>query len=439
MDKHTLITDAVSVQGEVADVTTVRLFYAALLMEFPRNRIATWFDSWYADAGFSGMAADWLEVLWKSEGRVPVAFEARFYRELDRFLINEGLNPDDFAEKAFRRFSEEPVLSAKSLLKSLRPHMPAFYSTHDQRQLILKLLADLHAHSHCEWRLIDQAIRYGRRNDLVMFLPRQWSEQFAEFHFARYRLGGLRYSPIAFGLPAFEECRLRVDMREAQAILDRAGLPSRIADGRVSGLFDFLTSIGHNVNVSDLEDCQGMVFANDVLDEATGRILLKSGVFYGARCSMAEIRYATALGKVVNPFEKLVGQMVDPEVSVWNVLRERHELLVEEMRSVVEVVYHASDDSISVGNQHLMRNVPAKILRNVLREYTATGRSEFENREFRRDQEICMDPLNPNFEGRLNRLIERLQRLPGVMEIEKVRRGGFLFRPLRSLRFQELP
>lgn len=439
MDKHTLIADAVKVQGEVADVTTVRLFYAALLMEFPRNRIATWFDTWYADAGFSGMAADWLEVLWKSDGRVPVAFEARFYRELDRLLWSERIDPDLFAEKAFRRFSEEPVLSAKGLLKSLRPHMPAFYSTHDQRQLILKLLSDLHAQNHCEWRLIDQTIRYGRRNDLVMFLPRQWSELFAEFDFARYRLGGLRYSPVAFGLPAFEECRLRVDMRDARVLLERAGLAARMADGQACRLFEFLTTIGHTVSVSDLEDRQGLVFAHDVLDETSGRVLLKAGVFYGARCSMAEIRYATAVGKVVNPFEKLVGQIVDPEVSVWNVLRERHELLVEEMRSVVEIVYHASDDSISVGNQHLMRNVPAKILRNVLREYTATGRSEFENREFRRDQEICMDPLNPNFEGRLNRLIERLQRLPGVMEIEKVRRGGFLFRPLRSLRFQELP
>lgn len=439
MDKHTLITDAVSVQGEVADVTTVRLFYAALLMEFPRNRIATWFDTWYADAGFSGMAADCIDALWKSDGRVPVAWETRFYRELDLFLASEGLDPEVFAEKAFKRFSEEPVLSARNLLKSLRPHMPAFYSTHDQRQLILKLLSDLHVRSHCDWRLIDQTIRYGRRNDLVMFLPRQWNNYFAEFNFARYRLGGLRYAPVAFGLPAFEECRMRVDMRDARALLERVGLTSRIAEAQSCELFEFLATIGHNITVADLDDCQGLVFANDVFDHATGRILLKAGVFYGARCSMAEIRYATAVGKVANPFDKLVGQMVDPEVSVWNVLRERHELLVEEMRSVVEIVYHASDDSISVGNQHLMRNVPAKILRNVLREYTATGRSEFENREFRRDQEICMDPLNPNFEGRLNRLIERLQRLPGVMEIEKVRRGGFLFRPLRSLRFQELP
>lgn len=54
----------------------------------------------------------------------------------------------------------------------------------------------------------------------------------------------------------------------------------------------------------------------------------------------------------------------------------------------VEIVYYTDFDSISVNGKYVMRNVPAKILRNILSEYTTTGREEFENREFKRDTSI---------------------------------------------------
>jgi hypothetical protein len=106
------------------------------------------------------------------------------------------------------------------------------------------------------------------------------------------------------------------------------------------------------------------------------------------------------------------------------------------MNDSVTIVYYKSDDSISVNSKHLMRNVPARILRNLLREYTATGREEYENREFKRDSAICMDPLRPNFESRLNRVIAHIngtddkdgKKNEGVkkyFEIERHRRGGF--------------
>jgi len=100
-----------------------------------------------------------------------------------------------------------------------------------------------------------------------------------------------------------------------------------------------------------------------------------------------------------------------------------------------------------VNNKHLMRNVPARILRNLLREYTATGREEYENREFKRDPAICMDPLRPNFESRLNRVIAHIngcddpskptEGVKKYFEIERHRRGGFRFVPKSKIIFRE--
>lgn len=114
----------------------------------------------------------------------------------------------------------------------------------------------------------------------------------------------------------------------------------------------------------------------------------------------------------------------------------------------VEVVYYTDSDSISVNGKHVMRNVPAKILRNILSEYTTTGREEFENREFKRDTSICMDPLRPNFESRLNRVVAHIEGrkvngeitnngLKNFFEIDRYRRGGFRFIPKCNIVFRE--
>jgi hypothetical protein len=139
--------------------------------------------------------------------------------------------------------------------------------------------------------------------------------------------------------------------------------------------------------------------------------------------------------------------VVKQEFDSWEPIQKAQEQLLEAMNDSVTVIYYKSDDSISVNSKHLMRNVPARILRNLLREYSATGREEFENREFKRDSSICMDPLRPNFESRLNRVIAHIngsddpehpsEGVKKYFEIERHRRGGFRFVPKCKIIFHE--
>jgi hypothetical protein len=425
-----------SVEALWVDSVRVRTLYAELLLSYPREQVSIFLNELsHQETDPAALA----ESIWKQQGQIPLALEQAFYQHLDTWLSAQAIDSADFADRAFRRFAEQPALSARHELQAYLPHMPLFYSTHDQRQLLLKLLSPMNDHrANADLRLVYQSIRYGWRRDLVLFHPSAAAHNaYRTCDFGRWMLRELAYAPLVLGLPAFEETRLWTDLRDPAHILAAAGYTAEPPVGRTVSLYAYLAESGFSFSLSELPDSYGTVFAHDVRHPASGRVLLKAGCLYGVPCALSEFRYQTALGKIVNPFERLVGHLVESEYTLWKQIQERHELLLEELRLALEVVYHRGDDSISVNSHHLMRNVPAKILRNVLREYAQSGRSEFENREFKRDAEICMDPINPNFEGRLNRVIEHLHRVPGFMEIEKVRRGSFRFTAHRPLRYHE--
>jgi hypothetical protein len=88
-------------------------------------------------------------------------------------------------------------------------------------------------------------------------------------------------------------------------------------------------------------------------------------------------------------------------------------------------VFHRQDATMSCNGEHLLRGVPAKILQKVLMAHTLTGRTVFEHREFRRDPDLGLDPLNPNLESRIRILSDRLEnRLEGI-RIVKDEKGRF--------------
>ena len=184
----------------------------------------------------------------------------------------------------------------------------------------------------------------------------------------------------------------------------------------------------------------------DIRDPKTGALLIEKDCYYGAPAYILEFNFKANVN-ATEPFLKLMSSVVKQEFAAWAPIQKAHEQLLDAMNDSVTIVYYKSDDSISVNSKHLMRNVPARILRNLLREYTVTGREEYENREFKRDPAICMDPLRPNFESRLNRVIAHIngsddpehpsEGVKKYFEIERHRRGGFRFVPKCKIVFRE--
>ncbi len=85
----------------------------------------------------------------------------------------------------------------------------------------------------------------------------------------------------------------------------------------------------------------------------------------------------------------------------------------------------ASNDSVFIGDDYLIKGVAGAILWKLLKDYVQQGRTEFSNRELRLDASIRLPDVTDNLEARLVLLRRRLAEHGPHIRIEKTGRGRF--------------
>jgi hypothetical protein len=369
------------------------------------------------------------------------------------WLYERGENPDDFIERIVKRCSDFEAIPSRCVLRTYLPFISSFYSCKDVRELCLEIIPKRYPFLKQAGVLRNEVVAENRE---MLFTYRFDTPTALVSNPMRWIIGMFRVGPLLLGTPTYEHMNFLASQTSfIEAIENR--LPAEMRDGDVYVNGEIVGKSTHfsecvkkcNIkweNEAELEI--GCVLATkDVVDPKTKTVLIKEGCFYGAPANILDVKFKANISNV-EPFIKLMNSVVKQEFEAWQPIQKAQEQLLDAMNDSVTVVYYKSDDSISVNSKHLMRNVPARILRNLLREYTATGREEYENREFKRDSAICMDPLRPNFESRLNRVIAHIngtddkdgKESEGVkkyFEIERHRRGGFRFVPKCKIIFRE--
>lgn len=102
----------------------------------------------------------------------------------------------------------------------------------------------------------------------------------------------------------------------------------------------------------------------------------------------------------------------------------------------LRIEYYAYDNSVFMDGDYFIKGVAGAIFWKLVRDYSQ-GRSEFSNRQLRRDPEIPLPELSDNLEARLILLQKRLQeRCPAVV-IEKSGRGRFVLKVGRPLQLEQ--
>ena len=99
--------------------------------------------------------------------------------------------------------------------------------------------------------------------------------------------------------------------------------------------------------------------------------------------------------------------------------------------------HHASDDSIFLDDEYLIKGLPGRILLRVLDVYQRDGRVDFSNKELRVDADLHLPGYRDNLEARLILLRRRLEERTDALRLEKTGRGRFrlaLARPLELVR-----
>ncbi len=368
------------------------------------------------------------------------------------WLYERGENPDEFVERIVKRCADFEAVPARSVLRTYLPFVSQFYQTKDVRALCLEIVPKRYQFlTHAA--ILKDTTENGMRN--MFFTFRFETPSSLVSNPMRWILGMFRVPPLLLNTPAYEYIEFEATQTSfIEALEGRVEAEMRdgnfyIGDdlvGRTATFGECLDKLGFDWPNKPERDMGCVLALEDYRDAKTNSVLLRKGCYYGTPSNILDVRFKANV-ITQEPFLKLMSSVVKQEFDAWKPVQKAQEQLLGAMNDSVEVVYYKSDDSISVNRKHLMRNVPARILRNLLREYTATGREEYENREFKRDPSICMDPLRPNFESRLNRVIAHIngtdekdgnnEGVKKFFEIERHRRGGFRFLPKCKIVFRE--
>lgn len=396
------------------------------------------------------VGAELFEHVWQEREVSPLDYQLRVLDSVEAFCIHRGI--------AFQDFVRERVLRANG---------GTFLTPLAALAVTGRLLFHLSRTRDVHWTLVetfDSVISEMAPGLKTWAAGRQeegehrhgWLFQVHDLTFSGRHPGydagiwlGLQVqlAPERLGCASFEGADCRCEVRDISHILEaipRGLHPSRgtdgwMLDGRpISRTVPFREcAVRQGIEASQLRDIPDHPVQEALVDiecPVRKRRVVHSGCVYGAKAYVMRMRWGRNLQFSLDQgLAGLIGDATGGKV----LAEERHEELLRRFRQKLSFVFHRRDATISCNGEHLLRGVPAKILQKVLMAHTLTSRTQFEHREFRRDPDLGLDPLNPNLEGRLRILSDRLEeRLQGI-RILKSSRGRFELEARTQLEFSE--
>jgi hypothetical protein len=107
--------------------------------------------------------------------------------------------------------------------------------------------------------------------------------------------------------------------------------------------------------------------------------------------------------------------------------------------NAIAIAYYEADDSVFVDDEYLIKGVPGRILRKLLRMNLTEGRTTFTTRELRLDEELGLPVGNDNLEARLLVLRKRLAGAAFGITLERVGRGRLALQVDSPFTLREVP
>ncbi|NLG16940.1 MAG: hypothetical protein GX556_06355 [Fibrobacter sp.] len=195
-----------------------------------------------------------------------------------------------------------------------------------------------------------------------------------------------------------------------------------------------ISSIFENSSIPDITIAE---ITNDYYCPVRKRIVLHKGCAYGSPACLYSFKYNTRVKKPKGFFTSIIDETTSNTNRFWLKVQNKHNELLSNIEPTANFVYHVKDESISVSGKHLVKSVPAKILRYILKQYREKQQCEFEYREFINNPDIVLNTLAPNMAVRLSRLAKTLEAEFPSLKIIRTERGKFSIKVLCRLSYVE--
>jgi adenylate cyclase len=104
----------------------------------------------------------------------------------------------------------------------------------------------------------------------------------------------------------------------------------------------------------------------------------------------------------------------------------------------VAIRHYAADSSVFLDDGYLIKGVAGAIFWKLVRDYAATGRTDFTNRELRLDSTLRLPDFADNLEARLILLQRRLVERGAALRIERTGRGRFRLCVSRAIELHDV-
>jgi hypothetical protein len=396
-----------------------------------------------------------FEHIWQEQALTPLEYQLRVMDSVEAFCLHHDMDFRAFLREQMFRLQKGVFISPKAALILAGRVLFHLVRSRDMHLTILEVMDSLMREMapNLSTRLVHQSRQEDRGEGWILHIQDQtFGGRFPGFDAETWMGFQLETSPQRIGAAPYSDVSCLCEVRDVSQVLEavpRGFHPVRAEDGwtlegrpvsRTTSFREWVRRQGLDPELfPDVPDHPVQEVLEDVECPARRRRVLRRGAVYGSLCYLLRLRWTAGGGRPVEEglSELIRDAMISDEASPATRAAQLQEELLRMHRQKMSFVFHRQDETISCDGEHLLRGVPAKILQKVLMAHTLTGRTSFEHREFRRDPDLGLDPLNPNLESRIRILSERLEaRLEGV-RIVKNGRGRFELETRILLEFSE--
>ncbi len=393
-----------------------------------------------------------FDALWNGSLEPPFYIVFSILNQLEFYLIEHRVDPVQFVQKTLPSLSNGLIISSERVLLLSNSYLADFFDSKDLHGTILKVFSNLALSSEIQretcHRLLHHKIEGNHGKALMMyhfFGQPPNSERFPAYDFELWTGSQIQSVVGFFNIPPFDELNMLADYRLISEIAPDCEIDFKngqmFLDGqyyaREVQLYQKFADYQTELEEAGIPDCSVMLAEKNYFCPLRKRTVIHKDCVYGAPLFLYQLIYNHQFKRPHNFLSLVISALQEQRSERWQLLKEKHELLVLKALRKLDVVYDGPNESISINGVHFISGVPAKILKKILYIYCRTKRVEFQYREFTKDPFIVNDPLNPNFVVRLNRLTKALENGYPELRIQRIAPGKLRLEVSCPIRYSE--